>query len=183
MEKSIHTDEMVPAISSFSSDSDIDMEEEKQVYVVSERPPNWWYYREGKKNSTAQPLTKEQMFVQSLWERRCKQMNERMKAEDSGRERKKSLTDEDFLELSGALRMGFAFDEENSTESIRNSFPALDFYFAVKGQTSPTAPRIDTWLFDAGDTEERKKKRLRLWTKAVVLHEYELKKRGIKPRK
>lgn len=60
-------------------------------------------------------------------------------------ERKKSLvldaddlTDEDLHELKGSIELGFGFNEEAAGQKLYNTLPALDLYFAVNRQWSPS---------------------------------------------
>lgn len=46
------------------------------------------------------------------------------------------LTDEDLDELRGSFELGFGFDEETGAAHLRDTLPALDFYFAVNRQLS-----------------------------------------------
>ncbi|RLN09055.1 hypothetical protein C2845_PM11G03450 [Panicum miliaceum] len=52
------------------------------------------------------------------------------------------LTDEDLDELRGSFELGFGFDEETGGAHLRNTLPALDFYFAVNRQLSD--PKLRT---------------------------------------
>lgn len=49
------------------------------------------------------------------------------------------LTDEDLDELRGSFELGFGFDEESGGAHLRDTLPALDFYFAVNRQLSDPA--------------------------------------------
>uniref|UniRef100_A0A0D6QY45 Uncharacterized protein n=1 Tax=Araucaria cunninghamii TaxID=56994 RepID=A0A0D6QY45_ARACU len=48
--------------------------------------------------------------------------------------RSKSLTDEDLDELRGCIDLGFRFGYDEEDHSLCNTFPALDFYYAVNRQ-------------------------------------------------
>ncbi|TVU30143.1 hypothetical protein EJB05_21751 [Eragrostis curvula] len=52
------------------------------------------------------------------------------------------LTDEDLDELRGSFELGFGFDEETGGANLRDTLPALDFYFAVNRQLSD--PKLKT---------------------------------------
>ena len=52
------------------------------------------------------------------------------------------LTDEDLDELRGSFELGFGFDEETGGAHLRNTLPALDFYFAINRQLSD--PKLRT---------------------------------------
>lgn len=47
------------------------------------------------------------------------------------------LTDEDLHELKGCIELGFGFKEEEG-QKLCNTLPALDLYFAVNRQLSPS---------------------------------------------
>jgi len=46
------------------------------------------------------------------------------------------LTDEDLDELRGSFELGFGFDEDTGGTHLRDTLPALEFYFAVNRQLS-----------------------------------------------
>ena len=52
------------------------------------------------------------------------------------------LTDEDLDELRGSFELGFGFDVETGGAHLRNTLPALDFYFAINRQLSD--PKLRT---------------------------------------
>ncbi|GMI88812.1 hypothetical protein like AT1G08790 [Hibiscus trionum] len=62
------------------------------------------------------------------WERRRRQIRG-----------KNGLTDEDLHELRGCIELGFGFNEEDG-QKLCNTLPALDLYFAVNRQLSPSPP-------------------------------------------
>jgi len=70
------------------------------------------------------------------WERRRRQilMQERRR---SGLLESDDLTDEDLHELKGCIELGFGFKEEEGHQ-LTNTLPALDLYFAVNRQLSPS---------------------------------------------
>ncbi|KAJ6918515.1 hypothetical protein NC651_012691 [Populus alba x Populus x berolinensis] len=70
------------------------------------------------------------------WERRRRQilMQERTR---SGLLESDDLTDEDLHELKGCIELGFGFKEEEGHQ-LTNTLPALDLYFAVNRQLSPS---------------------------------------------
>ncbi|PAN06035.1 hypothetical protein PAHAL_1G220000 [Panicum hallii] len=58
------------------------------------------------------------------------------------------LTDEDLDELRGSFELGFGFDEETGGAHLRNTLPALDFYFAVnpvRPQAAHREPHVDAF--------------------------------------
>ena len=70
------------------------------------------------------------------WERRRRQilMQERRRR---GLLESDDLTDEDLHELKGCIELGFGFKEEEGHQ-LTNTLPALDLYFAVNRQLSPS---------------------------------------------
>ncbi|GMI65205.1 hypothetical protein like AT1G08790 [Hibiscus trionum] len=69
------------------------------------------------------------------WERRRRQIfrqeRRRNGMSDNG------LTDEDLHELKGCIELGFGFNEEQG-QKLTSTLPALDLYFAVNRQLSPS---------------------------------------------
>ncbi|CAK9143058.1 unnamed protein product [Ilex paraguariensis] len=70
------------------------------------------------------------------WEKRRRQslLQERRK---SGINDRDDLTDEDLNELKGSIELGFGFKEEEG-QRLCSTLPALDLYFAVNRQLSPS---------------------------------------------
>lgn len=124
------------------------------------------------------------------WERKRQQklMQERRRDMDSS-----ELCDEDLNELKGCIELGFGFNEEHGGQSLTNTFPALDLYFAVNRLGSPTSPRSssssgsryspvgslsskslssyfseDSSPYSAGEDPEQIKTKLRHWAQAVA---------------
>ena len=60
------------------------------------------------------------------------------------------LTDEDLNELKGCIELGFGFNEEKG-QHLTNTFPALDLYFAVNRQLSPSP--VSTPGSQSGDSQ------------------------------
>ncbi|CAN0830792.1 hypothetical protein LINGRAPRIM_LOCUS3370 [Linum grandiflorum] len=95
------------------------------------------------------------------------------------------LTDEDFNELKGCIELGFGFNEEKG-QHLTNTFPALDMYFAVNRQLSPSpvstpnsqstdsqpaeSPKSEQdWkICNPGDRPDQVKTKLRHWAQAVA---------------
>ncbi|MBA0783234.1 hypothetical protein Gotri_000985 [Gossypium trilobum] len=99
------------------------------------------------------------------WERRRRQIlrQERGKngiAEGNGN----GLTDEDLHELKGCIELGFGFNEEEG-QQLCNTLPALDLYFAVNRQLSPSP--VSTPHSRREDPQQVKTK-LRHWAQAVA---------------
>ncbi|KAK9732867.1 hypothetical protein RND81_04G028400 [Saponaria officinalis] len=124
------------------------------------------------------------------WEKRRRQI--------SKQERKRNLvidvenlTDGDFDELKGSIELGFGFDEQ-AGQQLCNTLPALDIYFAVNRQLSPSPVSTphsqgsvnslggssssfdspsneDSWkICNPGDNPEQVKTKLRHWAQAVA---------------
>lgn len=70
------------------------------------------------------------------WEKRRRQIlhQERRK---SGVNDSDDLTDADLDELKGCIELGFGFNEEDG-QRLCSTLPALDLYFAVNRQLSPS---------------------------------------------
>ncbi|RDX65089.1 hypothetical protein CR513_56282, partial [Mucuna pruriens] len=121
------------------------------------------------------------------WERRRQQ-------ERKSRSRRNSfhncddVTDDDLHELKGCIELGFGFNEEDG-QTLCNTLPALDLYFAVNRQLSPSPvstphsrpspsfpvpsapppPDSDSWkICSPGDDPEHVKTKLRHWAQAVA---------------
>ncbi|XP_042485362.1 uncharacterized protein LOC122065608 [Macadamia integrifolia] len=77
------------------------------------------------------------------WERRRKTLRRRNGFEESDAGFI-GLTDEDLCELKGSIELGFGFNEEDG-QSLCNTLPALDLYFAVTRQfSSSSCSSLDT---------------------------------------
>ncbi|XP_039037062.1 uncharacterized protein LOC120174190 [Hibiscus syriacus] len=70
------------------------------------------------------------------WERRRLQIL-RQEREQNGISDNNRLTDEDLHELKGCIELGFGFKEEEG-QKLTSTLPALDLYFAVNRQLSPS---------------------------------------------
>ncbi|XP_021621555.1 uncharacterized protein LOC110621594 [Manihot esculenta] len=105
------------------------------------------------------------------------------------------LTDEDLNELKGCIELGFGFNEEEGHQ-LCNTLPALDLYFAVNRQLSPSpsstpqsggsmsrsssslgrrsssfgsSPNESDWkICSPGDDPQQVKTKLRHWAQAVA---------------
>ncbi|KAG8648114.1 uncharacterized protein LOC110623765 [Manihot esculenta] len=124
------------------------------------------------------------------WEKRRHQtlMQERKKNNIIDSE---DLTDEDLNELKGCIELGFGFNEEEG-QQLCNTLPALDLYFAVNRQLSPSpvstpeCPETmsslgkrsssfgsqtsdsDWKICSPGDDPQQVKTKLRHWAQAVA---------------
>ncbi|KAK7285139.1 hypothetical protein RJT34_19899 [Clitoria ternatea] len=109
--------------------------------------------------------------------------------------RNDNITDDDLSELKGSIELGFGFNEEDG-QTLCNTLPALDLYFAVNRQLSPSPvstphahsrrnstsfgnaintivstpdAATDSWkICRAGDDPEHVKTKLRHWAQAVA---------------
>ncbi|KAM7269158.1 hypothetical protein ACFE04_024655 [Oxalis oulophora] len=126
------------------------------------------------------------------WERRRRQIL-RQERRKSVMNESEFLTDEDLSELKGCIELGFGFNEE-AGQQLCNTLPALDLYFAVNRQFSPSpvstphsarspstttlggrsssfgSPRSeDSWkICSPGDNPDQVKTKLRHWAQAVA---------------
>ncbi|XVF31095.1 hypothetical protein REPUB_Repub16aG0116100 [Reevesia pubescens] len=126
------------------------------------------------------------------WEKRRRQIL-RQERGKNGIIETNSLTDEDFHELKGCIELGFGFNEEEG-QKLCSTLPALDIYFAVNRQLSPSpvstpiirgssstsslgdssssfgSPRSEPdWkICNPGDNPQQVKTKLRHWAQAVA---------------
>ncbi|XP_023533045.1 uncharacterized protein LOC111795047 [Cucurbita pepo subsp. pepo] len=122
------------------------------------------------------------------WEKRRRQM---LRPRNASTDRD-DLTDEDWNELKGCIELGFAFNEEDG-HKLCGTLPALDLYFAVNRQLSPSpvstphsstsssslgarsssfeSPKSEseTWkVCSPGEDPKQVKAKLRHWAQAVA---------------
>ncbi|KAJ4961480.1 hypothetical protein NE237_021390 [Protea cynaroides] len=71
----------------------------------------------------------------AAWEKRRYQILRRNKGFEESDAGIIGLTDEDLCELKGSIELGFGFNEEDG-QSLCNTLPALDLYFAVNRRLS-----------------------------------------------
>lgn len=69
------------------------------------------------------------------WEKRRNQMLQHERRRNIGVH--DDLTDEDLNELKGCIELGFGFNEEDG-QTLCDTLPALDLYFAVNRHLSPS---------------------------------------------
>ncbi|KAI4311011.1 hypothetical protein MLD38_035948 [Melastoma candidum] len=132
-----------------------------------------------------------------VWEKRRRQMQRQgHKFRNGGHEPDPDVvTDEDLDELRGCIELGFGFKEGEEGQRLCGTLPALDLYFAVNRQLSPSpvstpqnirsssspsllggstsleSPRSDSdsWkIVSPGDNPQQVKTRLRHWAQAVA---------------
>ncbi|KAE8721620.1 Ankyrin repeat family protein [Hibiscus syriacus] len=121
------------------------------------------------------------------WERRRRQILRHQRG-------KNGLTDEDLHELRGCIELGFGFNEEDG-QKLCNTLPALDLYFAVNRQLSPSpvstpqsgcsssasslgsrsssfdspvSEPADWKIYSPGENPQQVKTKLRHWAQAVA---------------
>ncbi|XP_015875448.1 uncharacterized protein LOC107412235 [Ziziphus jujuba] len=125
------------------------------------------------------------------WERRRRQIL-RQERRKRGISDSDDLTDEDLHELKGCIELGFGFNEEDG-QRLCSTLPALDLYFAVNRQISPSpvstpqsrkstsslgersssfeSPKSESesWkICSPGDDPQQVKTKLRHWAQAVA---------------
>lgn len=71
------------------------------------------------------------------WEKRRRQMLHHERRRNGVHDYCDDLTDEDLNELKGCIELGFGFNEEDG-QMLCGTLPALDLYFAVNRQLSPS---------------------------------------------
>ncbi|KVI00722.1 Protein of unknown function DUF1685 [Cynara cardunculus var. scolymus] len=74
------------------------------------------------------------------WEKKRHQMLMQERRREAAIIASSELCDEDLKELKGCIELGFGFNEDKGGQSLTNTFPALDLYFAVNRLGSPTSP-------------------------------------------
>ncbi|XP_021771913.1 uncharacterized protein LOC110736082 [Chenopodium quinoa] len=166
--------------------SSLESSESEELQRLVHAPPFW----KSKKRLSKQ-LSMCETHRDVAWEKRRRQKLRQ--------EKKKSLvlevddlTDEDLHELKGSIELGFGFNEE-AGQKLCNTLPALDLYFAVNRQLSPSplssphsqastssmgarsssfenSPRSeDSWkICSPGDDPQQVKTKLRHWAQAVA---------------
>ncbi|KAK7332859.1 hypothetical protein VNO80_29615 [Phaseolus coccineus] len=121
------------------------------------------------------------------WERKRKQEG-RTRTRRNSFHNCDDVTDDDLHELKGCIELGFGFNEEDG-QTLCDTLPALDLYFAVNRQLSPVStphsrasssfgslinappqPSLDdSWkICSPGDDPEHVKTKLRHWAQAVA---------------
>ncbi|KAF5782874.1 hypothetical protein HanRHA438_Chr11g0514061 [Helianthus annuus] len=124
------------ASSSWSS-SPYDSETE-DLQLIERAPPFW----KNTKKILSRQLSMLETERELAWEKKRHQMRMQGQKRDLTIEDPNELFDEDLNELKGCIELGFVFNEEQGGQSLANTFPALDAYFALNRLTSPTiSPR------------------------------------------
>ncbi|KAH9618893.1 hypothetical protein KSS87_000985 [Heliosperma pusillum] len=164
----------------------IESSESEELQRLVHAPPFW-----KSKKKLSKQLSMCETPRDKAWEKRRRQILRQ--------ERKKSLTaidvgdltDEDFNELKGSIELGFGFNERVG-QRLCNTLPALDIYFAVNRQLSPSPVSTphsqgsassmggrsssldsptseESWkICGPGDNPEQVKTKLRHWAQAVA---------------
>ncbi|CAN1132007.1 hypothetical protein LINPERPRIM_LOCUS14147 [Linum perenne] len=163
-----------------------------QSPVVVEDPPPPQQQRAAPTTKSKRYLSKQLSMCETsremAWERRRRHFlrQERRKIGNlPSIDSSEDLTDEDLNELKGCIELGFGFDEEKG-QHLTNTFPALDLYFAVNRQLSPSpvstpdsvspdshpaeSPKNEQdWkICNPGDHPDQVKAKLRHWAQAVA---------------
>ncbi|XP_074292816.1 uncharacterized protein LOC141619693 [Silene latifolia] len=158
----------------------IESTESEELQRLVHAPPFW-----KSKKKLSKQLSMCETPRDKAWEKRRR--NQIIK-----QERKKKLTvevekitDEDFKELKGSIELGFRFNEQGG-QKLCNTLPALDLYFAVNRQLSPSPVSTpssngtrssvsdsptseDSWkVCGPGDSPQEVKTKLRHWAQAVA---------------
>ncbi|KAJ1409377.1 hypothetical protein SESBI_22891 [Sesbania bispinosa] len=167
-------------VSSSSSSSALPSESEEELQHMVLAPVVW-------KNRKRLSKQLSMCDRDRAWERRRRQERMRSTVQECVCD---DLTDEDLHELKGCIELGFGFNEEDG-QTLCNTLPALDLYFAVNRRLSPSpvstphsrAPSLggrsssfgsprsdsDSWkICSPGDDPELVKTKLRHWAQAVA---------------
>ncbi|KAL9248012.1 hypothetical protein vseg_021378 [Gypsophila vaccaria] len=174
-----------PKTATTNATSMIESSESEELQRLVHAPPFW-----KNKKKLSKQLSLCETHRDQAWEKRRRQILRK--------ERKKNLsidvgdlTDGDFNELRGSIELGFGFNEE-AGQHLCNTLPALDLYFAVHRQLSPSpvstphsqgsvnslgarsssfdSPTSDeSWkICGPGDSPQQVKTKLRHWAQAVA---------------
>ncbi|KAF7805210.1 uncharacterized protein G2W53_044321 [Senna tora] len=160
-----------------ASSSFADSEEELQYMSLAAAP---WQKR---KRLLSKQLSMCETRRDIAWEKRRRQILRQERRRNGIQEYCDDLTDEDLNELKGSIELGFGFNEEDG-QTLCNTLPALDLYFAVNRQLSSCSPESlgdrsssfgstksdsDSWkICSPGEDPEQVKTKLRHWAQAVA---------------
>ncbi|KAJ8759437.1 hypothetical protein K2173_006968 [Erythroxylum novogranatense] len=174
------------SLSSSSSSPSMPDSESEELERMPLAPPKWM----SKKRRLSKQLSMVETPRDIAWERRRRQFLRQVKKKD-GIVDSDDLTDDDLHELKGCIELGFGFNEEEG-QQLCNTLPALDLYFAVNRQLSPSpvstppsrrstsslggrsssfgSPKSESdWkICSPGDNPEQVKTKLRHWAQAVA---------------
>ncbi|KAI7735612.1 hypothetical protein M8C21_022323 [Ambrosia artemisiifolia] len=133
---SFTTDENMNSSSASSSWSSPYDSEDEDLQLIESAPPFW----KNSKKVLSKQLSMLETRRELAWEKkRLQRLMQELKREHLTIENPNELFDEDLNELKGCIDLGFVFDEEKGGQSLANTLPALDAYFAVNRLTSPTS--------------------------------------------
>lgn len=119
------------SLSSSSSSPSLHDSDSEELERMPLAPPKW----KNKKRLSKQ-LSMCETPRDIAWEKRRRQIL-RQERRKQGILESDDLTDEDLHELKGCIELGFGFNEEEG-QQLCNTLPALDLYFAVNRQLSPS---------------------------------------------
>ncbi|XP_061340503.1 uncharacterized protein LOC133286980 [Gastrolobium bilobum] len=166
-------------LSAYESEEDQELQQQHTPLA----PPGW-----KKRKRLSKQLSMRERAGDIAWERRRRQIYRQDRRRNSIHNCD-DLTDEDLHELKGCIELGFGFNEEDG-QKLCNTLPALDLYFAVNRQLSPSpvstpnynncassyfgtslinADSDPSWkICSPGDDPEHIKTKLRHWAQAVA---------------
>ncbi|KAK9735276.1 hypothetical protein RND81_04G195500 [Saponaria officinalis] len=164
----------------------LESSESEELQKLVHAPPFW----KNKKRLSKQ-LSMCETPRDKAWEKRRRQQMLKRGKKKSLSVEIEDLTDDDFNELKGSIELGFGFNE-NACQGLCDTLPALDLYFAVNRQLSPSpvsTPHTqgsrssvgdrssafdsptseDSWkICGPGDSPQQVKTKLRHWAQAVA---------------
>ncbi|GFY94767.1 1-phosphatidylinositol-4,5-bisphosphate phosphodiesterase epsilon-1, putative [Actinidia rufa] len=142
------------------SSSSVEESEREELQRLEHAPPFW-------RKSSRKRLSKQLSMCETprdvAWERRRRQILRQERRRQGVmtiiNDSSDDLTDDDLNELKGCIELGFGFNEEDG-QSLCNTLPALDLYFAVNRQlsTSPLSSpnsRLSTSSVGGGESWAR----------------------------
>lgn len=183
--------------SSLLTDSDPEQEHEQQIPIQHSEELRHMVLTPSSLFNRRKKLTKQLSLCETprdaAWEKRRRQFQLTQRRRNGVEETDqpgampRRISDEDLHELKGCIDLGFGFNEEDG-QGLTNTLPALDLYFAVNRQFSPspvstpsgsssgrrsssfTSPKSDSdWkICNPGDDPQQVKTKLRHWAQAVA---------------
>ncbi|KVH97323.1 Protein of unknown function DUF1685 [Cynara cardunculus var. scolymus] len=142
--------------------------------TTTQRPTPLWK----KRKVLLKELSLNEIPRHVAWERRRRLKRMQEKKEDT--EGTNDELSEDLNELKGCLQLGFGFNDDEGGQSLTNTLPALDIYFAVNRLGSPMVSpsstaspmpkfeRVGSMSSKSGETPQQVKAKLRHWAQAVA---------------
>ncbi|XP_015582167.2 uncharacterized protein LOC8269080 isoform X2 [Ricinus communis] len=123
-----------PSLSSSSSSSSLHESESEELQHMPLAPLPIWKNKKRLSKQLSMCETRRDI----AWERRRRQiLNQERRRNGINVVDSDDLTDEDLHELKGCIELGFGFNEEEG-QQLCSTLPALDLYFAVNRQLSPS---------------------------------------------